>query len=112
MVTTTAGTAPEAMRYSAARRLRSHSREATALGRNCHSLASSVTGSCPVRLCKSPGQLAGLPLIGAEEHCGPPGPGGHRSADAGPLHRRRAGEHGGTAAVFHPCDDSDASGRV
>ena len=51
------------------------------------------------------GQLAGLPLIGAEEHCGPPGPGGHRSADAGPLHRRRAGEHGGTAAVFHPCDE-------
>ena len=41
-------------RPSAARRLRSHSRDTAALGRNCHSRASSVTGVSPVRLCRSP----------------------------------------------------------
>ena len=52
-----------------------------------------------------PRQLAGLPLVGAEEHHGPSGPGGHRRADAGPLHRLCAGEDSGASAVFHPADE-------
>ena len=101
-VATTTGALPAAIWCSAAKRLRSHSREETALGRNCHSLASSVTGICTGQALQVPRQLAGLPLVGTEKHHGPSGSGGHRRADAGPLHRLGAGEDSGASAVFHP----------
>ena len=53
VVTTTCGSR-WARAYSAARRPRSHSRELTAPGRNCHSRLSSVTGSSPVSVRRSP----------------------------------------------------------
>ncbi|CAN3974864.1 permease prefix domain 1-containing protein, partial [Dysosmobacter welbionis] len=52
-VATTTGASPWARAYSAARRLRSQSREPTAPGRNCHSRPSRVTGHLPVRVSRS-----------------------------------------------------------
>ena len=53
-VATVTAASPRERAYSAARRLRSQSREAMAPGRSCHSRPSSTTGSVPSSVCRSP----------------------------------------------------------
>ena len=84
---TTTGAAPCAIRCSAARRLRSHSREETALGRNCHSLAKKVTGSVPVRLFRSPASCWASRSSAQRNTMGRFGP----SATAAPMQARCTG---------------------
>ena len=86
-VATTTGALPAAIWCSAAKRLRSHSREETALGRNCHSLASSVTGVSPVRLCRSPASWRASRSSAQRNTMGRPAP----AATAAPTQARCTG---------------------
>ena len=86
-VATTIGALPAAIWYSAAKRLRSHSREETALGRNCHSLASSVTGVSLVRLCRSPASWRASRSSAQRNTMGRPAP----AATAAPTQARCTG---------------------
>ena len=50
------------------------------------------------------GENLDLPLVPAEEHRRPAGPGGHCRSHAGPLHRLQAADRRRAAALLHPAD--------